>query len=111
MTASAIKITLRSLANPDIAAHSQRFFKTGAGEYGEGDRFLGIRVPVLRQHVKIFQTTTLGEIQKILISPFHEERLFSLLLLVRKFSKGNEDEKTVSIQRTRLPLSLTLLIY
>ena len=49
MTAKKIHLTLANLGNPDIAAHSKRFFKTRKGEYGEGDRFLGIRVPVLRQ--------------------------------------------------------------
>ena len=85
---------LRSLANPEIAEHSQRFFKTGQGEYGEGDQFLGIRVPVLRQQVKAFWELPLGDIQTLLQSSFHEERLFSLLLLVYKFAKGGEDEKS-----------------
>ena len=92
-SAKIIQKTLRNLANSEIAEHSQRFFKTGKGEYGEGDRFLGIRVPVVRQQVKIFRDTTLAEIQKLLVSPFHEERLFSLLLLVHRFSKGSEDEQ------------------
>ena len=98
VTANVITETLRNLANPDIAGHSKRFFKTGKGEYGEGDRFLGIRVPVLRKQVKCFQETTLGEIQKVLDSSFHEERLFSLLLMVDKFNKGNEDEKSAIYQ-------------
>lgn len=98
VTASVIKKTLRDLANPDIAEHSQCFFKTGKGEYGEGDRFLGIRVPILRNQVKNFQETTLGEIQKVLTSSFHEERLFSLLLMVHQFTKGNENEKSAIYQ-------------
>ena len=49
---------LVELSNPEIAQHSQRFFKTGKGEYGYGDKFLGIRVPVLRKHVKIFHCLT-----------------------------------------------------
>ncbi len=94
MTVKEIKQTLlRSLANRDIAEHSQRFFKTGEGQYGEGDQFLGIRVPVLRRHIKNFQQTALEDIQELLMSSFHEERLFSLLLLVHKFAKGNENEK------------------
>ena len=89
-----IRKILRSLANPDIAEHSQRFFKTGEGEYGEGDKFLGIRVPVLRQQVKTFKDTILDDIQQLLASSFHEERLFALLLLVHKFTKGNEEAKS-----------------
>ncbi|MEO0367672.1 MAG: DNA alkylation repair protein [Pseudomonadota bacterium] len=93
MTAKIIKETLRDLANTDIAEHSQRFFKTGEGEYGEGDQFLGIRVPVLRKQVKSFEATSLAEIQKVLMSPFHEERLFSLLLLAHKFNRGDEHQQ------------------
>ncbi|BFM18380.1 DNA alkylation repair protein [Maricurvus nonylphenolicus] len=98
VTAKTIKEALRGLANPEIAEHSQRFFKTGKGEYGEGDQFLGIRVPVLRKQVKAFQDTTLTEIQKLLVSPFHEVRLFSLLLLVHKFKKGNDEDKSAIYQ-------------
>ncbi len=93
MTVSDIKETLRTLADPLIAEHSKRFFKTGKGEYGEGDEFLGIRVPVLRAHAREFRHATLTEIREFLRSRFHEERLFALLLLVRKFEKGSEDER------------------
>jgi 3-methyladenine DNA glycosylase AlkD len=88
-----IKI-LRSLGDPVIAEQSQRYFKTGKGEYGEGDRFLGIRVPVLRAEVKKHPSVPLHEIQQLLTSPFHEIRLFALLLLVREFSKSSDEEKT-----------------
>ena len=98
MNAKEIKTTLKALADPDIAEHSQRFFKTGKGEYGEGDRFLGIRVPVLRKQVSLFWETDLKEVQKLLTSSFHEERLLSLLLLVRKFDKGDEAEKSAIYQ-------------
>lgn len=77
-----------------MATQSQRFFKTGPGEYSEGDQFLGIRVPVLREQAKKFEHTPLSEIQKLLESPFHEERLCALLILVRKFTKGNPEEQT-----------------
>ena len=94
MTAQAISKVLRQLADPAIAQHSQRFFKTGKGEYGEGDLFLGIRVPALRKQVKQFEDTALEGIQELLTSPFHEERLLALLLLVRQFSKGQPDTQT-----------------
>jgi len=93
MTAQAISKHLSSLANPAIAAHSQRFFKTGKGEYAEGDRFLGIRVPDIRAQVKKCGAVSLQDIQSLLLSAFHEERLFALLLLVRNFGKGDEQEQ------------------
>jgi len=94
MTAQEISKHLRSLSNPDIAVHSKRYFKTATGEYGEGDRFLGIRVPVIRSQVKKCGMLTLEDVQTLLMSAFHEERLLALLLLVRNFAKGDDKEKT-----------------
>jgi len=88
-----IKIHLEDLANSEIAEHSQRFFKTGKGEYGYGDKFLGIRVPILRKTAKSFKETSEAEIKKLLKSEYHEIRLLSLLILVGQFSRANEDEK------------------
>jgi 3-methyladenine DNA glycosylase AlkD len=92
-TAQEISSLLRTLADPERAAHSARYFKTGPGEYGEGDRFLGIRVPEIRAQVKKCEAVTLKDIQTLLKSALHEERLFALLLLVRKFAKGDDKEK------------------
>ena len=86
---------LRELADPAIAEHSQRFFKTGKGEYGEGDRFLGIRVPVIRQQVKKYKDVPLQQVKALLKSVYHEERLFALLLLVEKYHRGSAEEKQV----------------
>ncbi len=94
MTAQEISRLLKSLADPVRAEHSGRYFKTGPGEYGEGDRFLGVRVPDLRAQVNKCGAVSLEDIQALLMSDFHEERLFALLLLVRKFAKGDEKEKT-----------------
>ena len=94
MKADQLSKILRDLADPVIAEHSQRFFKTGKGEYGEGDKFLGIRVPILRQQAKRYQHITLREILRLLKSAFHEERLCSILLLVAKFTQGDAAEKT-----------------
>ncbi len=85
-----LRSTLRALSNPEIAAHSQRFFKTGKGEYGEGDVFLGIRVPKLRVAAKQFEHLTLPQVSKSLKSRFHEERLCAVLILVRKYERGDE---------------------
>jgi len=90
-----IRKRLRGLADSVIAEHSQRFFKTGKGEYGEGDKFLGIRVPVLRKQAKQCQNLSLNEIKDLLQSSFHEERLGALFMLVARFSRGNSEEKTV----------------
>lgn len=95
MTAEEISNLLRTFANPERAEHSARYFKTGQGEYGEGDRFLGIRVPDIRALVKKCDAASLPDIQKLLMSAFHEERLFALLQLVRKFEKGDDKEQTV----------------
>jgi len=81
---------LEDLADPAIAARSARFFKTGPGEYGEGDRFLGIRVPVLRRTLRRFGHLGREEALPLLRSPWHEVRLFALLLWVRCFERGRE---------------------
>ncbi|MGB5966126.1 MAG: DNA alkylation repair protein [Sulfurimonadaceae bacterium] len=86
---------LHCLADPETAEHSQRFFKTAEGEYGFGDKFLGIRVPVIRQAVKRYKTTPLSVVEKLLKSEYHEVRLFALLLLVFRFSKSSADEQEV----------------
>jgi 3-methyladenine DNA glycosylase AlkD len=70
-----------------------RFFKTGPGEYGEGDIFLGIQVPVLRKISREYERLPLPEVQTLLASPVHEERLLSLLLLIRAYTKGNSITK------------------
>lgn len=93
MICDEIRANLRSLADTEIAAHSQRFFKTGIGEYGEGDRFLGIRVPVIRKQVKKYASAAVEDAQALLKSEFHEERLFALLLLVALYSKGDESKR------------------
>jgi hypothetical protein len=77
---------LHGLGNPKIAEHSQRFFKTAEGEYGFGDKFLGIRVPIIRQAVKKYKTTPLSIAEKFLKSRSHEIRLFALLLIASRFS-------------------------
>ena len=85
---------LRELADPEQAQNLQRYFKTSPGGYGEGDRFLGLRVPVLRKVAREFRGLPLPEVQKLLVSPFHEERLVALLLLVQAFSKGDASLRT-----------------
>jgi 3-methyladenine DNA glycosylase AlkD len=89
MNAIYIRNELRNLSNPEIAAHSQQFFKTGKGEYGEGDRFLGIRVPEQRKIAKKYIDLPLDETEKLLQSEYHEDRLTALFILVNKFQKAD----------------------
>ena len=84
---------LHQLADPAIAAHSQRFFRTGPGEYGEGDLFLGIRVPVLRALLPRLKPLPTTELFATLRSPWHEQRLLALLLLVQRFRRANAEER------------------
>jgi 3-methyladenine DNA glycosylase AlkD len=93
MPVQEIRARLRKLGNKQRATNSQWFFKTGPGEYGEGDCFLGIRVPELRKLAKEYQAITLAEATQLLQSPIHEERLLALFILVRAFSKGDEHDK------------------
>jgi 3-methyladenine DNA glycosylase AlkD len=88
-----IRAELQALTNPEIAAHSQGFFKTGKGEYAEGDKFLGVRVPVLRTMAKKHQQAPQKVVLSLLKSPAHEERLLALLVLVGKFQAGSDAEK------------------
>lgn len=93
MTAEQIHKQLQKLGTAERAKASQRFFKTGPGEYGEGDLFIGISVPDLRTVAREHQEVTLEEVIKLLRSPYHEERLLAMLLLVRRFQKGKIDEQ------------------
>jgi len=81
------------LANPAQAAFAQRFFKTGRGEYGEGDRFLGIRVPAIRAVVREYPSPSLATVKQLLRSRWHEERLLAVLMLVRLYDKGGAAER------------------
>ena len=84
---------LRRMANPRDAAVLQRFFKTGPGEYGAGDRFLGIRVPAIRKLAAELDELALRDVASLLRSPFHEERLLALLLFVRLFRRGDAKQR------------------
>ena len=97
--------TLNQLGNPVIAAHSQRYFKTGPGEYGEGDTFIGIRVPVTRTVVRQFKDLSTPEIVELAQSPIHEHRLCAVLILTGQFKRA----KTVQ-QRAELFEILLMLV-
>lgn len=88
-----LKQRLRELASEEHAAVSRRFFKTGKGEYGEGDQFVGIRVPVLRKLAKEYSEVSLRDADALLSSPIHEARFLALLLLMHHYAKGEANDK------------------
>lgn len=92
-TARAASRRLKALASARRAKVSAWFFKTGPGEYGEGDRFLGIAVPALRREARAFHELEVSEIERLLGSPWHEERLLGLLILVRRYERGEGAER------------------
>jgi 3-methyladenine DNA glycosylase AlkD len=91
---AAIRAELHDLADPTRAIHSQRFFKTGAGEYGEGDRFLGLTVPTMRSLVHKYRELDDASAIELLGSSWHEERLVGLLLLAEGYERGDRARRT-----------------
>ena len=91
--ANEVQKQLKKMANPEHAAISQRFFKTGPGEYGEGDLFIGVRVPVLRKLAGQFKALPFNECKILLRSAIHEERLLALLIFVHMFNSGADAVK------------------
>ena len=82
---------LRQTATPEQAAIARRFFKTGPGEYGEGDLFLGLKVPQLRAELPHTDALSEADVLHLLHSEWHEERLLALLVLGRRFSHAKKD--------------------
>jgi 3-methyladenine DNA glycosylase AlkD len=89
-SAEDVREALAAVASADDAIHLQRFFKTGAGQYGEGDVFIGVRVPETRAIVKRFRDLELPQIDELLDSPVHEHRLAAVLLLVGRYRSEPE---------------------
>jgi len=87
--------SFRKLSNPERAKINAYFSKTGKGEYGEGDQFLGITVPQTRLFAKEHcSDLSLAEIETLLESPWHEERLLALIILVNTYKKSDESTRT-----------------
>ncbi|MDK2852149.1 MAG: hypothetical protein PWQ38_414 [Proteiniphilum sp.] len=90
MQASTIKASLLAFGTPERAQHSSYFFKTGMGEYGEGDRFIGCSVPEIRRVAAAHMDASFQELKKLLDDPLHECRLCALVILTGQFKKADE---------------------
>lgn len=93
-TATDIQRDLARRGDPETARDARRFFKCGPGEYGEGDVFRGVRVPVLRTLAREHRSLPTPECEHLLASPFHEDRLLGLLILVLQFQRGDAAAQT-----------------
>ena len=92
-----VKSALLQKATPVKAEATQRFFKTGKGEYGEGDVFIGVSVPDTRLFAKQFADIPFTEIKKLLDSKIHEERLLGGIILVNRFKKTKDEKEHKNI--------------
>ncbi|VVB74888.1 DNA alkylation repair enzyme [Candidatus Tiddalikarchaeum anstoanum] len=92
-----LKSDLSKLVNKEKAKFFPRFFKTGEGEYGEGDKFIGVVVPNLRLVARKYVLIPLPELQKLLSDKIHEYRNISLMILVNKYKKADAAEKKIIV--------------
>lgn len=90
---SEIKKVMEKTSNHKKARLYQRFFKTGPGEYGEGDVFIGLTMPQQRLIAKRFSDISISQIKEMLDSPVHEHRMTALIILTNKFKRSDDDEK------------------
>ncbi len=93
MTVAEVKQQLAEVADPERARNLSWFFKTGKGQYGEGDRFIGITVPVLRRIAHRNRDLALEGIAELLDSPIHEHRTVALAILVEQYQSGSTAAK------------------
>jgi 3-methyladenine DNA glycosylase AlkD len=104
LTLKALRTELQALGSPKRAEGSLRFFKTGPGDYGEGDKFLGLTVPEMRALARKYRSLSDKEALELLQSPWHEERLVALILLVGSYERGDEARRN-SIHRSYLAMA------
>ncbi len=93
MSLTKLKQEIRKHADPVQAKNLMRFFKTGPGEYGEGDRFLGLTVPVQRGIARRHRDLSADDAAKLMVSKIHEERLIALMLLLERYRRGDDAER------------------
>ena len=101
-TATAVRAALDALADPGHAAQVARYFQTGPGQYGEGDVFIGIRLPDMRLVVRQFAGLPPAEVEALLTSAVHEHRLAALLILVGQFRRADRAGTRDEAERARL---------
>ena len=99
-TAAQVVAEVTALGDPEKAVHAQRFFKTGPGEYGEGDVFVGVRVPVLRRLAKQLRGLPLDTVDELLDHPVHEVRQVGLFTLTLNFTAKDADRSAI-VERYR----------
>jgi hypothetical protein len=85
-----LQLELKKKSSEERALRTMSFFKTGKGQYSEGDIFIGVSNPDIREIAKIYPQTSIKDLVKLLKSPIHEERLLSLILMVNQFKKGDK---------------------
>jgi hypothetical protein len=98
-TAASVKKDLAAFARPHRVSDYQKFFKTGPGEYAEGDLFIGVTVPDSRIVAKDYKDLSLTEIQKLLNSKIHEERFVGLAILVNQFKKASSQKPSMKLSK------------
>jgi 3-methyladenine DNA glycosylase AlkD len=84
---------LREHADPAVAAHAARYFRAEPGGYGEGDRFLGVRVPAIRKVARQLRDLDADAIDGLLASPWHEVRLLALIVMARRYARADDAER------------------
>jgi 3-methyladenine DNA glycosylase AlkD len=101
-TADDVRAALAAVADPARAEATARYFKTGPGEYGEGDRFIGVTTPQLRAIAKRFAALPLAEVEALLQSPVHEHRTCALVILVARFDRASSRRARDDAERARI---------
>ena len=109
-TVAGAKAALATFVNPEKQAFFPKFFKAGPGQYGEGDIFLGVTVPNVREVAKQFAGLTEAEVYELMQSPIHEHRLLALIIMVGKWKKANSAKSSApSAQQELFDLYLRLV--
>ena len=93
MTADEVAQALAEVQDPVRAKNSAWFFKTGPGQYGEGDQFIGVTVPAQRKIARRFRELPLDDVLKLLQSPIHEHRLTALMIMTTQYRQGDKETK------------------